>query len=133
LNPTRRIKACECFDVPVERQARDDAHQIDKDDRREADGSRAAGDFRVKLQQARHDPDLFEEIEELVEEAGVTEVINLRHVLARRQIQGNAGLVFGGRLKGESTGDVSGGGSMNGHGRHFSRSCRERQIGNTCN
>lgn len=82
------------LDMPEERQPAHDAHQVDEQDRVEADIAAALLLVGVQLREKLGDAELIEEAEELVEEIGIAEAVNLLQILAICDALCDTGLVL---------------------------------------
>ena len=81
------------MDVPEEGEAGDDAHQIDENHGGELDVADAFVFEWMEFHEKLHEPKLIKEIEELIEQTGFPESVDLGDVFAVSKILGDPRLI----------------------------------------
>lgn len=79
--------------MPKEGEAGDDTHQIDENHGGELDIADALVFDWMELHEKLHEPELVKEIEELIEQTGFPEPVNLGDVFAVSEILGDSRLI----------------------------------------
>jgi hypothetical protein len=84
------------------------AHYIDENHRREFYIAFAGGNFGIKRGEQLHDPEVLQEVEELIKESGFTKAIDLRDVFTLGKVFGDACLVSVSSTPTQTFSDVAG-------------------------
>jgi hypothetical protein len=79
--------------MPEKRKTGHYAHQVDENNSGEFHITLTPGNFWIKSCKQLHDPELVEEVEELIKESCFTKAINFGNIFSVSEVFGNACLV----------------------------------------